>query len=805
MLRPDGYVKVLDFGLAKLTEGRRPAGVPDATTQPDSLTNPGTVMGTVTYMSPEQARGLSRGRAHRHFQPGRRFYEMITGHVPFAGQTASDVIASILDSEPPPPSAYSPRVPAGLDRIVIKALAKDKGRRYQTAEDLVQDLRGLSRDLEFQSRLARSGRPAAGGAHEDAPGGGQVTSKSGAGGGAGREELTAATPRAVCLSCRAHNPGLAKFCLSCGASLASRCSGCEAEVPPGARFCMSCGQQAGGITPADHARHARLAAATPASLASKIRAGAKPTGERRVVTALVIDLGGSAPSGKQVEPEDWAAILNRALDRLSHPIFRYEGTIARLLGNSLLAFFGAPVAHEDDPARAVRAALDLLAAAREYAAEVRREHGVEFEARVGLNTGLVLVGAVGADLRYEYTVLGDTVNLAARIQSAARPMAALLTHHTHRFIAPLFDCVELDAVEVKGQIEPVRIYEARGAKSGPGRVRGLTGLESPMVGRDGELTALMRLSEAARAGLGRVAVVMGEPGIGKTRLITEWRAAAVEAGEAGGPPLQWAEGHCLSYGQGHAYHLLLDLLRSLLGIPASADESDARTALLIRAGDLFGDSALDVYPYLGHLLSLRLEGAALERVRQLDPQALQYHYFMTWRRLLQALSARRPLALVLEDIHWADPSSTELLVRLLPLASESPLLFCIVTRPDREAPGWRLVEAAREAAGARLAELALSELSEADSRRLVAHLLDVGSLPEEVRESILEKAEGNPFFVEEVIRMLIDRGAIARSGERWVAGSEISAAESPTICKACCSPASTDYLRTSSTRCGWPR
>jgi len=540
---------------------------------------------------------------------------------------------------------------------------------------------------------------------------------------------------------------------------------------------MSCGQAVSvGSTPTDEARLTRLAAAAPAPLAAKMRA-ARLAGERKVVTALFADVVGSTSLAEQMDAEDWTAIMNRAFDRLSPAVYHYEGTIARLLGDAMLAFFGAPVAHEDDPVRAVRAGLDLMAAVREYAAEVQRDHDIEFAMRVGINTGPVVVGDVGSDLKYEYTAMGDAVNLAARMQSAARPMTVLISEHTYRFVAPVFDCVDLGPLEVKGKADPVRVYEVQGAKAAPGRVRGLAGLESPMVGRDAELAALVQLSRAVQAGLGRVAVIVGEPGLGKTRLIGEWKAAT--AAEADPAPLRWAEGRCLSYGQGLAYHLLIDLLRSVIGVPAAAGEPETRAALQTLTDDLFGDSALDVYPYLAHLLSLPLDGAALERVRLLDPQALQAQYLAALRQLLRTLAGRRPLGLIFDDIHWADPSSTDLLIKLLPLTAEAPLLFCFVTRPDHDAPGWKLVTAARELTGASLTELTLNPLSDADSRQLVSNLLEIEALPEGIRTTILKRAEGNPFFVEEVIRMLIDRGAILKKDDHWAAGKEIETVEIP--------------------------
>ena len=564
--------------------------------------------------------------------------------------------------------------------------------------------------------------------------------------------------------------------MNCGTKLSLACANCGTVLPAGARFCMSCGQPVSSAsTPVEEARLARLAAAAPAPLAEKMRA-AHLAGERKLVTALFADVVGSTALAERMDAEDWTLIMNRAFDRISPAIYHYEGTIARLMGDAILAFFGAPLAHEDDPARAVRAALDVLTAAREFAADTKREHGIDFAMRVGLNTGMVVVGEVGSDLKYEYTAMGDAVNLAARMQSAARPMTVLISENTHRFIAPVFDCTDLGPIEVKGKSEPVRVYEVVRPKAQPGRLRGLAGLESPMVGRDAELASLLQLSDAVRAGLGRAALVIGEPGLGKTRLIAEWKASAVRNPQS---TIQWAEGHCLSYGQSLAYHLLIDLLRSVIGVPAAATEPETRAALSALTGDLFGASALDVYPYLGHLLLLQLDGEALERVRLLDPQALQSQYLSALRQLLRALAGRGPLVLVLDDIHWADPSSVDLLIKLLPLASEAPMLFCFVTRPDRDAPGWKLVTAARDAMGAGLAELALNPLTEADSRQLVSNLLEIESLPESIRSIILKKAEGNPFFVEEVIRMLIDRGAIVKKGVGWIAGKEIENVEIP--------------------------
>jgi class 3 adenylate cyclase len=584
----------------------------------------------------------------------------------------------------------------------------------------------------------------------------------------------------ICPHCQTENPDDARYCLSCGKALMQRCTSCQTELPVSARFCMHCGQPVSPSTPTDDARLTRLAAATPAPLAQKVRAATDLVGERRVVTILFADVVGSTALADQVGAETWMAIMNGAFDRITPAIYRFEGTIAQLVGDGLWAFFGAPVAHEDDPVRAARAALEIVDAASKYAAQVRAEHGLDFAMRACLHTGPVVVSSVGDDLRYEHKAVGGAVNLAARLKFAAQPMTVLVTEETHRFVAPLFEARDLGWIEVRDRAEPVRVFELLGAKAQPGQLRGLVGLQSPMVGRDAEMSALLQLCEAVRAGLGRAVLVIGEPGLGKTRLITEWRAAIeTQYRNTGSPTPYWAEGRCLSHGQGLAYHLLIELLRSLIGVSDAAEEPEAHAALLALTRDLFGEEAMDVYPYLGHLLMLHLEREALERVRPLDPQALQTQYLEALQRLLNTMTRQRPLLLILEDLHWADPSSTELLIKLLPLVSTAPILLCMVTRPERDAPGWRLVTAAREAMGSSLTEFTLQALSERDSRRLVANLLEIEALPEGMRALILQKAEGNPFFVEEVIRMLIDRGAIVHQDGGWVAGAEIETVEIP--------------------------
>jgi len=560
------------------------------------------------------------------------------------------------------------------------------------------------------------------------------------------------------------------------------CPVCDAAVPPDARFCASCGQSLldGRETTSDGARQTRLSAAVPAPLIEKMRA-AKLSGERKPVTALFVDVVGSTALAEQMDAEDWTALMNEAFDEMSKAVFRYEGTIAQLQGDAMVAFFGAPVAHEDDPDRAVSAALDMVAAIDEFARQLEASHGIDFRIRAGINSGPVVVGNVGTDLRYEYTALGDAMNVAARMQAAAEPGSVLITASTHRLVANAFETEDLGEIALKGKAEPVHAYRVLARRAAPGRRRGLerAGLESPMVGRDDQLDSLRSLYRVVEVGRSRVAFVIGEPGLGKSRLLAEFRGwVSDEAGTDGGAAATWLEGRCVSYGRNLPYHLLLDLVRAALQLPFTGPELEIRAALDRQLAAWLGDEAADTAPFLAHLLGLPLRPDEADRAR-LEPEAMQGRYVASIHRLLRHLSGRGPVVLVCEDVHWADPASVALVSQLLPLAAQLPVFFIAALRADTDSAGWGLVTAARELFGDALVELRLQPLTEADSRDLVSNLLEIESLPGPVRDSILARAEGNPFFVEEVIRMLIERGVIQRRENRWVATAEASSVEIP--------------------------
>jgi ABC-type oligopeptide transport system substrate-binding subunit/class 3 adenylate cyclase len=484
--------------------------------------------------------------------------------------------------------------------------------------------------------------------------------------------------------------------------------------------------------------------------------------ERKVLTALFADVVGSTALGERLDAEDVKLIVGEAVARIVGEIEALGGHVKDLAGDGVLAFFGAPTTREDDAERAVRAALRIVAEIDDYGREVLRGWGIEgFGVRVGAATGSVVVGEIGAGQRVEYAAFGDTVNLAARLQSAAQPGSVLVDDSTHRALERLFAWDAPLELELKGKAEPVRAWPVAGVQTGPRRQRGVPGVEAHLVGRARELGAAREALDALQAGRGGVLVVSGEPGIGKSRLLVELRGAAEAAG------VRWLEGRCVSYGESLPYWPFRDLLRTDW-IGAGADEAElrVRVGLRRRLEQLFAGGADELYPYLGSLLDLALEREAEARTSQLSPEALQWRTFEVVGQLFARIAEESPLVVGVEDLHWADSTSVLLLEQLLGLAEESAVLFVITLRPERDHAAWGLREHAAREFPHLLQGIELGPLGDADGELLDA-LVGAGTLPAEVERRVLQTAEGNPFFLEELVRSLIDAGTLVRTEDGW--------------------------------------
>ena len=580
----------------------------------------------------------------------------------------------------------------------------------------------------------------------------------------------------ICPGCDTPNPDSAKFCMNCGTLLVRRCPNCETEAPDEAKFCLECGHQLD--QPAEDEATDALERYIPPELMRKLdsaRQRGGMHGERRNVTILFCDVKGSTAAAEKLDPEEWAEIMNGAFEHLIAPVYRYEGTLARLMGDAVLAFFGAPIAHEDDPERAILAGLAITREIRPYADQVKRKWGVDLDVRVGINTGLVVVGEFGSDMRLEYTAMGDAVNLAARMEQNAEPGTVLVSEHTHDMVEPLFDFQDRDTITVKGKEDPVAVYRVLGRKAKPGQLRGIEGLDSPMVGRDAELATLRGAVDAVRRGTGRVASVMAEAGLGKSRLVAELRQQldAEDVLEHIG----WHEGRSLSYQTSTPYAPVAELISRVAELPSAPDER--REALRRCVDEVVGEAADQVFPYLASLLGLALDDDERERVKYQEPSDLARHVRNAVVVFTEYLCQRRPQVFVFEDLHWADSASLEVVDALTRVPERASLMLVLVFRPRRQEPSWQIHETTARELSHRYTPITLQPLGESDARDLVASLLRIEGLPESLRALILEKAEGNPFYVEEVIRSLLDTGAIVQKDEHFVATREIEDIELP--------------------------
>jgi len=480
-------------------------------------------------------------------------------------------------------------------------------------------------------------------------------------------------------------------------------------------------------------------------------------GERRVITMLFCDVKGSTAAAEKVDPEIWTDIMNGVFEYMIRPIYKYEGLVPRLMGDAILAFFGAPITHEDDPQRAVLAGLEIQQGIKTYAEEVHLKHGLEFGLRVGINTGLVVVGEIGSDLRMEYTAIGDAINLAARMEQTAAVGTIQISDETYKLIAPFFEVEPLGEVEVKGKSTPIKTYRVLGVKATPGHLRGLEGLSSPLVGRDAQFELLNARLEDLRIGAGSFVAVIGEAGLGKSTLIAELKKSHKDSGYT------WLRGDALSYARSISYFPWRQIIRQSIDARDGDSPADVRDKLRhVPSDDL---------PFLEAMLAVESD-ESLQVLTEFQGDALVQRIVDSARGYLSGIASASLLVIVFDDLHWADEASLNLLLSLADLTETQPILFICMTRPDKTVPSWDSIEKIQQKIGGKYYSILLEPLRAEQTDTMLSNLLGMKGLPKNIRDMIVERADGNPFFIEELIRSLIETKQIVRENSHWKAVSE---------------------------------
>ena len=567
----------------------------------------------------------------------------------------------------------------------------------------------------------------------------------------------------TCPRCHAENRDGLRFCEDCGSRLTPTCAQCGGELAPGKRFCGSCGAPAGiesGRTPSPESY-------TPRHLATKILTSkAALEGERKQVTVLFADLKGSMELLADRDPEEARKLLDPVIERMMDAVHRYEGTVNQVMGDGIMALFGAPLAHEDHAVRACYAALRMQEAVKKYAEEVQRSQGLSLHIRIGLNSGEVVVRTIGSDLRLDYTAVGQTTHLAARMEQTALPGSILLTAETLRRAEGYVQVRPLGPIHVRGLGEPVEAFEATGA--GPVRTRlqaaaarGLT----RFVGRDAELEHLRHVLERARAGRGQVAALVGEPGVGKSRLVWEVTHSHRTVG--------WLvlQAGSVSYGKATPYLPVIELLKGYCQIEDRDDHRRVREKVIGKLLNL--DDALK--PTLSALLALLEVPGEDPQWDGLDPVQRRQRTLDALKHLLLRESQVQPLLVIFEDLHWIDTETQALLDGLVDSLPTAQLLLLVNYRPEYQ-HRW----------GSRTyyTQLRLDPLPPENAQALLEALLGQDPSLDDLKRRLIERTEGNPFFLEESVRTLVETRALVGDRGRYRLAMALPSIQVPTSVQA---------------------
>lgn len=491
--------------------------------------------------------------------------------------------------------------------------------------------------------------------------------------------------------------------------------------------------------------------------------------DRRQATVLFADISGFTALSQRMDPEDMAATMDACFRVLERIIVERGGTIDKFIGDCVMALFGAPRALEHAPRQAINAAIEIRNALVRFNAE--RRLPTPLATHIGINTGLVVAGNIGGEIRRDYTVMGPTVNLAARLEGQAVNGQIFVGPSTYRYARNDFEFRPTKPLNLKGIDEPVTAYDVLSTNEHRHDTRAVDRTEedlaSPMVGRSAQLAVLREALARLEEGSGGVVTIEGESGLGKSRLIAE------TARLPGFAKVRALEGRCLATGRTMSFHPFVDLLDAWAGVSENAGETETVRLLEAALREALGDETEDIYPYLARLMGFAPGGVYDERLEDISGEALETNIHRAMRAFLEGLARERPLVLILDDLHWADSSSLELLEWILPSTEDTALLVIIATRPDEEETTGRISAWLNAHPELKHEAVPLRPLDDHAARKMVRNLFDSAEFPQAIAQLIRNKSAGNPLYIEEVVRELLDAGAVERQGGHLVATDEL--------------------------------
>jgi len=533
-----------------------------------------------------------------------------------------------------------------------------------------------------------------------------------------------------CPECQTENPETRKFCRECGAKLIHLCPQCGSENLPGDKFCGECGQELEGVKEAEKA--------IPAI-----------EGERKHVTVLFSDLSGYTALSERLDPEDVKGITSRIFGEVAQVIHKYEGFVEKYAGDAVMAIFGVPKAHEDDPIRAIRAAREIHKLVKSMSHEIERKTDQPVSMHTGINTGLVVTGEVNLE-KGTHGVAGDTLNVAARLSSAAGADEILVGQEVFRQALGHFDFETKGSIQAKGKSEPVPAYRVVAPKEKPVSLHGLSILRSELIGRKAEMEDLIWAVKELGQGNGSIFSICGEAGTGKSRLVEEFKAVLSN------DEIQWLEGHAYAYCQNIPYSPLIDLLNRVFHVREEDRPEAVREKVESGIGALV-EHHESIIPYIGRLYSL-----SYPEVEDVSPEFWKAKLREAVRALLSALALKAPTVFFLEDLHWADPSFVELLRTTL-LDIRQPAIVLCVYRPTFSLFTSHQLRGLEKI----YREIRLQDLSSSEAQEMLGSLLKSDQIPSELRRLVQDKAEGNPFYIEELVSSLIESETLIRENGNW--------------------------------------